>query len=393
VICPKYFPIADGLGHYTTEFCRHLAERAEVAIWTSRDRGRVEKASGHPPGQVTLIDTVKRWTWGGPFASVRRALDFGPDKILVEFVPFMYTPRGGINFSLVFLAWFLAARARVVGRGRVQVMFHELWYPFAWRPKDALLHLAHRCMVFGVGVASEDVFCSTPYGVDVVRRRLWPFQRETHLLPVASSLERDGASAPSPRPPDDVLRLAIFGSLHAGKNASLVFEAVREASRASPWKLELTIIGPTREELYAEFPEWGAWLDDTARVAGPLDSDEAADCLASQDFLVAYFQDGVSTRRTTLMAAFCEGLPAVTTWGVMSDETFRNRPFLKLLPCEGSPFVRELVALLTSSERPFAGVSRDDVRSFYRQRFSWSSIIRRYMELSRLAPRTGPVSP
>jgi glycosyltransferase involved in cell wall biosynthesis len=353
----------------------------------------VEEASGPPPGEVTLIDTVKRWTWGGPFASVRGALGFDPDKILVEFVPFMYTPRGGINFSLVFLAWFLAARARVTGKGHLQVMFHETWYPFAWRPKDAVLHLAHSCMVFGIGVASDDVFCSTPYSVDVVRRRLWPFRRETHLLPVGSSLERESVPANDTRPVDGVLRFAIFGSLHAGKNAAVVFEAVREASRTSPWKLELTIIGPTREELHAEFPEWTGWLDGAARVAGPLSADDAADCLASQDFFVAYFSDGVSTRRTTLMAAFCEGLPVVTTWGVMSDETFRNRSFLKLLPNDGSAFVRELVDLLTSSERPFEGVSRNDVRSFYRERFSWSSIIRRYTELSRLAPRTGPVSP
>ncbi|HEX6277293.1 MAG TPA: glycosyltransferase [Polyangiaceae bacterium] len=385
VICPKYFPVAEGLGHYTTEFCRHLARLVEVGVWTSSDRGPVTKASGHPPpASVRLIDTVKRWTRGGPFASLESALAFDPDEILVQFVPNMYAPKSGINFSLVLLAWHLARRAQARGKGHVSVMFHELWYPFGWQPKALVLHLSHRAMALGVALASKDIFCSTERNASEVRRLLGPLTRPIHVLPVGSSLERDPAPKPPERPADDRLKLAIFGSLHQSKNTELVLETIRQAARESPWKLELTIVGPTLEELCTAMPALASWLESDVHVAGALEADAAADCLAAQDFLVAYFQDGVSTRRTTLMAALCEGVPVVTTWRDISDPVFRDRPFVTLLSCDEDAFRSEFVALMRSRERPFARVSRDDVRAFYREHFSWGAIVRRFTELSGL---------
>ena len=392
VICPKYFPVAEGLGHYTTEFCRHLSRVVEVAIWTSRDRGPVTPASGHPPpASVKLIDSVKRWAFWGPFASLRGALAFEPDEILIQFVPNMYAPKSGINFTLVLLAWHLARRAQARGKGHVAVMFHELWYPFGWQPKALVLHLSHRAMAFGVALAARDIFCSTERNASEVRRLLGPLSRSIHVLPVGSSLERDPAPAPLERPRDERLKLAIFGSLHQSKNTELVLETIREASRESPWKLELTIVGPTLPELCQAMPELASWLEKDVHVAGQLEADEAADCLAAQDFLVAYFQDGVSTRRTTLMAALCEGVPVVTTWRDFSDPVFRDRPFVTLLSCDEAAFRDEFVALMRSRERPFARVSRDEVRSFYREHFSWSAIVRRFTELSGLAAPNGQV--
>ena len=383
VICPKYFPVPEGLGHYTTEFCRHLSRLVNVGVFTSRDRGPLTQASGRPPpDDIELIDGVERWTWAGPFRSLGRALRVDPDEILVEFVPNMYSPKSGINLSLVALASYLGLRARVRRKGHVGVMFHELWYPFGWDPKSLVLHLAHRCMVFGVAVASTNVFCSTSRNASEVRRVLGPISRPIHVLPVGSSLERDEATPEPERSLDGRLKLAIFGSLHVSKNAPLVLGALHEAWQKSPWKLEITIIGPTLGELCDAAPELATWLEKDVRVAGPLAADEAADCLAAQDFLVAYFQDGVSTRRTTLMAALCEGTPVVTTWREVSDDVFRGRPFIELLSADDGAFKDELVALVSRAERPFAGVSREQVRSFYREQFSWSAIVRRYVELS-----------
>jgi glycosyltransferase involved in cell wall biosynthesis len=385
VVCPRYYPSADGLGHYTTEFCRHLARRLDVAVWTSKHRGRVEKASGSPPpSEVETIDTVEYWTWARPLLTVRDALRFRPDRILIEFVPFMYSPRGGINFGLVLLALVLAVRARIRKSGRLQVMFHELWFPLAWRPKDLVLHLAHRSMVFGLAALSDDVFCSTTRFAREVRRVLGPLSRPVHVLPVGSSLERDDRPAPPPRIRDKTLRIALFGSLHVSKNVPLVVQTIYEAARSSPWDIRLTVIGPTIEELCAALPELRTWLVGEVRAEGPLESERAADCLAEQDFFVAYFQDGVSTRRTTLMAALCEGVAVVTTWRDVSDEVFLGKPFVKLLSSDEPAFRRELVEFLNSSERPFDGIEPMEIRAFYRKHFSWSSIVERYIESSGL---------
>ncbi len=394
VISPKYFPVEEGLGHYTTEFCRHLADVFEVAVWTSRERGTVGTASGHAaPGNVTLIDTVRRWTWGGPFADVERALRFEPDRIVIQFVSFMYSRRGGINATIVWLALFLAVRARLTGRGRVQVMFHELWYPFSWRPKDAILHLAHRAMVLGLSLASSDVFCATERFAKEVKSMLGPLRGRVHVLVVGSNLETNGAPPPLPAAPDGALRIGLFGSLHVSKNVPLVLRSIHEATLKTTRPIRLTVVGASREELAGAAPELTEWLARDVRVLGPLEAREAAERLAEQDFIVSYFQDGVSSRRGSLLAALCEGVPVVTTWRDVSDGVFLSRPFVELFSYDEATFQRELVAFLTSSKRPFSAVSRDEVRAFYRENFSWRAIVNRYARLSRLADSSKRATP
>lgn len=383
VISPKYFPVEEGLGHYTTEFCRHLAERFEVAVWTSRDRGDVGRASGHAPGDVTLIDTVRRWTWGAPFAALPSALRFEPDRVVIQFVSFMYSARGGLNATIVWLALFLAARARWAGRGRVQVMFHELWYPFSWRPKDAVIHLAHRAMVLGLSLASDEVFCATERFAKEVKSMLGPLRSRVHVLVVGSNLEMDAGAPPAaPMAPDDALRIGLFGSLHVSKNVPLVLRSIHEASRKTTRPIRLTIVGASRDEILGAVPELSEWILREVRVLGPLEARDAAAHLAEQDFIVSYFQDGVSSRRGSLLAALCEGVPVVTTWRDVSDRLFSKRPFIELLSCDEATFQRELVAFLTSSVRPFSGVSREEVRAFYLDNFSWRAIVNRYARLS-----------
>jgi glycosyltransferase involved in cell wall biosynthesis len=387
VVSPKYFPVQEGLGHYTTEFCRHLAKVADVAVWTTNARGEIGAASGHPPGRVELIDNVRRWTWGGPFFGLRRALDYEPDRILFQFVPFIYARRGGINFTLVALALLLSARARVRRTGHVEVMFHEIWYPFSWRAKDAVMSVAHRAMAFGVTLSASHTFCSTALFVELVRRNARPFRRRVSWLPVGSNLEREDAP-PVPLPPrsDDELHVALFGSAHASKRMSMVLRAIREAARESPRRIRLTVMGVTLDELSREVPDLLDWLANDVDVTGPLEAGDAANRLATQDFLVSYFSDGVSGRRGSLLAALCEGLPVVTTWTEQSDDVFRDRAFVKLFSADEAVFREELYAFLRSTERPFAGVSREDVRQFYRRHFSWAAIVERYCALSGLGP-------
>ena len=389
VVSPKYFPVEEGLGHYTTEFCRHLAKVADVAVWTTRTDGAVGTASGHPPGRVELIDNVRRWNRLGPFAALRRALRFEPDTILIQFVPFMYSERGGINFSLVALALFLAARGRLLRKGHVEVMFHELWYPFSWRPKDAFMHVAHRLMVFGTTVAASRTFCATTLFVALVERNARPFKRSIEYLAVGSNLEREHESphAEDPRRSPDELRVGLFGSAHPSKKLPMVLRALHAAARAGPRRLKLVVIGVSRDAVCAAAPDLADWIESEVNVAGALEANEAADRLGTLDFLVSYFSDGVSSRRGSLLAALCEGVPVVTTWAEWSDEVFRERAFVKLLHCDEGAFAAELCDFLASAERPFSGVTREAVREFYRQNFSWRAIVDRYAALSGLAAR------
>lgn len=378
VISPLYFPTEEGLAHYTTEFCRHLAKSADVSVLTSTASENV----GSGPGGVEILPWIERWNLRGCLGPMKRALATKPDRILIQFVPFMYARRGGINFSIVALGALLAIRAAFAHEGRVQVMFHELWYHLSPDPKAVVMHSAHRAMVLGLSLAARDNFCATTRFAAEVERNMGPLHGRVHLLAVGSNLERDDAPLRERPPQEGKLRVALFGSVHSSKNVPLVLRALHEAALRAPGRLALTIIGLTQQDVTAIVPELADFLAENATIAGPLEARVAAATLAEQDFLVSYFQDGVSSRRGSLLAALCEGVPVVTTWNEVSDPVFLDQPSVKLLSCDEQKFKAELVHLLVGDERPFASVTAEDVRSFYRAHFSWAAIVERYLELS-----------
>lgn len=378
VVSPLYFPVEEGLAHYTTEFCRHLQKSADVSVLTST----ASAAAASGPGGVTVLPWVKRWDLPELSRAFGRALRTEPDRVLIQFVPFMYSRRGGINFSIVAVAAALALRARLRGRGSVEVMFHELWYPFSTRPRDIVLHTAHRLMVMGLGAAARDVFCATERFVGEVSHTLGPLVKSVHLLEVGSNLERDDAQL-APRPPQTgALRLALFGSLHPSKNVPMVLRALERATRIVPGKLKVSVIGLERAELLAVVPELQPWLDAEVTITGQLPAAEAAATLAAHDCLVSYFQDGVSSRRGSLLAALCEGVPVITTWRDISDRVFLNQPCVKLFSPEPEEFAEQLVEFVTAEARPFATVTAEEVHAFYRAHFSWAAVVDRYLELA-----------
>jgi glycosyltransferase involved in cell wall biosynthesis len=389
VISPFYLPVEEGLAHYTTEFARHLARIANVVVLTS-----TESQTVRGPGAVEVRGSVARWTWFGPLRELVRALRVRPDVVLVEFVPFMYARKGGINATIVLLCAGLSLRARWTGGGHLQVMFHELWYPFTWRPKSVVMHVAHRCMVFGIAAAARDVFCATSRFAEEVRRNLGPFTKTVHVLAVGSNLERDErVDLSDERGATDALQIGLFGGLHPSKNVPLVLRTLHEAARRGSSRFSLTIVGTSRDELVRAVPELERWLDEDVAIKGQLPAEAAAAELSKQDFLIAYFQDGVSSRRGSLLAALCEGVPVVTTYRDFSDEVFLDRSFVKLLPCEEAAFAEGLLAFLGSGERPFGRVDRREVRRFYEEHFSWSAVIRRYTSLSGFAERAVAAEP
>jgi glycosyltransferase involved in cell wall biosynthesis len=380
VVCPKYFPTEEGLAHYTTEFCRHLAERCTVAVLTSDVSAGVD----HGAQGVEVLADVRRWGFGGPFFALKSALRFDPDRVLIQFVPFMYSERGGINLTLVAFAWFWKLRALRHRKGAVHVMFHEIWFPLSRRPSAVVMHVLHRCMALGVSLAAEHNFCATGIAARLVEKQLRPFARPVDVLFVGSNLERSSRPVAVRSPERTPLKVCIFGSVHPSKNVPLVLRTLQAAQHRASRPFEVTVIGLSLEQAIREAPELRSWLETKVRVTGHLSAEAAADELGAQDLAICYFSDGVSGRRGSMLAALCEGTPIVTTAREYTDASFFGQPSLKLLSCDERRFESELTELLCGEERPFAGVSRDEVRRYYEENFSWRAIVDRYIALSRL---------
>ena len=237
-----------------------------------------------------------------------------PDRVLVQYVPHAF---GWKAMNLPFAAW-VAARARRVAP--VWVMFHEVIFPFGWRPAHALLGGVTRVMARLVAGAAERVFVSIPAWAGWVRR-LCPRAPRAEWLPVPSNVPAaaDPAAVAAVRAgfPPGASVVGHFGTF-GGMNAALVGPPLAELLRHSPDRSALLVgrgSAEYRERFAAEHPD----LAGRVAATGPLPPAGVSAHLAACDLLVQPYPDGVSGRRGSAMAGLALGVPTVTNVGFLSE--------------------------------------------------------------------------
>jgi glycosyltransferase involved in cell wall biosynthesis len=249
------------------------------------------------------------------------ALQPRPDRILVQYVPNAFGYKG---MNLPFAAW-LASRTRSIAP--LWVMFHEVMYPFQWRPaKYALLGAMSRVMARLVAGAADRVFVSIP-AWGVLLKRLCPRMRRAEWLPVPCTLDStvDAAKVAEVRhrlaPPGAQL-VGHFGT-YGRPVADLLEPALADLLRVVP-SARLVLIGRGSNEFGKRFqatrPEFSSRVTVTEEL-GPAD---VSAHLRACDLVIQPYPDGVSTRRTSAMAVLTNGTPLVTNLGPLSESLWSN---------------------------------------------------------------------
>lgn len=356
VVSPHYYPMEDGVGHYTTFFIEELMRRGEeVSVLTSESNSAF--------GNELIWEKVNSWH-GISLLRLLLKLRKSPfDKILIQYVPFMYARRAGINFTLVLFCLL----TKLFTASRLQVMFHELHYPFRYNPKEFFMFLCHHIMLFGIGAVSDDLFVSTGR-FKAYLERVFP-GRKAVLLEVGSNIPRLSSGLSDI---DDVLDLCLFGSLHPSKEYPRILSVLKSLKR--PWRAKF--IGMTEEKAESAF---GALIKGLPiRFLGHLSGDEIAKIFNRSDALVVYYVDGVSTRRGSSLAALNNGLPLITTKTEYTDDIFYQLPQVHLLPNDGKVFEKELSSLLEKF-KPISVQERVELEKEFDKTFSWNKIIDKYL--------------
>src|SRR5262249_20635493 len=83
-----------------------------------------------------------------------------------------------------------------------------------------------------------------------------------------------------------------------------------------------------RERLLAAAPD----LHERVRASGLLAPDALSLHLSACDLMLQPYGDGVSTRRTSMMAALAHRRPAVTTSGLLTEALWKQRRAVALAP-------------------------------------------------------------
>jgi glycosyltransferase involved in cell wall biosynthesis len=329
-ITSEYPPQPGGVSDYTRVIAAGLgAIGDQVHVWCPNAKGETPRASGvwvhRDLGDLSPSDLRR----------AGRLLDRfdGPRRLVVQWVPHGYGHRA---MNLPFCLW-LWSRARRHG-DRIELIVHEPFLSFGegtWRQN--CVAVVQRLMTVVLLNAASRVWTTIP----AWEKRLRPYalgrRSLFHWLPVVSNIPII----------DDPTSVNLIRSRYAGaggespivghfgtydrNTAELLLSSIPVLVQNGR-KPAVMLLGrgstTMRDQLIREYP--GIAYD--VHATGELDADDLSLHLGACDLMFQPYIDGVSSRRTTIMAQLSLGLPVITTAGDLTEPLWAESRAVALTP-------------------------------------------------------------
>lgn len=356
ILTGEYPPFCGGVGDYTALIARSLEAAGDtVRVWMPSGYGESDDAVRMLPDRFGAASRKV----------LRRAWTHEPGIILVQYVPNVFGARGA---NLAFCRWL---RQEAAGGCDVRVMFHEPYFYFSLnRPWRNALAAIQRVMAAELIQASRCIYMSSPNWI----RYLAPYGRlpDAVALPIPSTVPehsdsvleaRYRASMQGPGMPLVVGHFGTFGEHVAGELRSIVPRLLD----AMP-NVHLAFIGRGSTEFVdslrsTPIPAERTW------ASGSLDGAETAAALRACDLLLQPYPDGVTTRRTSVMAGLQNGVATVTSDGFLTEPIWHEAAPVALAPAGDAVAVVTAIAALLRDNGARQALARRG-RQVYRDQFS-----------------------
>lgn len=267
----------------------------------------------------------------------------GERRLFVQWVPHGF---GYHSMNVGFALWLLR---RAWFRGDVlDLMVHEPFSPWAWRPDRLATALVHRLMLIIAGLGATRVWVSTPSWVSRVRPYLLG---RLHARWLAIPAPKLGAPQCMPRVPATRTHQTVG---HLGTYSPIVtamlepaLDVVLEESSA-----DIVLIGRNSDRFLEQFLRPRPAFKSRMRATGTLGPEalgvEAAHC----DLMLQPYPDGVSARRTSTLSLLQIGLPVVTNRGHLCEPFWSVEQCVELVDQpDGRRIGEAAAALLSRPER------------------------------------------
>jgi len=374
IISPNYLPQENGLAMYTHCFAEQCAKFHDVFIITSSDDNI------HPVPQDKVFRVVSNWHGLDLLKILKISKKLGADHLLFQYVPYMYSKRAGINFSLPMLILIL----RLCGRAKIQIMYHELYYPKHFNVKAMILHHVHKGMLFFSALFAHTLYASTEYFQQKILALLpW---KKVHHLPVGSNIPKINLSPTDEEElrktisPEEVRIIGLFGSFHPSKNIKLVLQNLLDIADQQK-NIKILYIGATLTELKAEVDSsYHELLKTYIYPTGFLSTAHVGEYLCLLDGMLAYFSDGISTRRGSMLAAMQLGIPILSTQTSYTDSLLLGQDFLTLVNADEVTFPAALKRKISQGwPKNLPADSKEREIAFYKRHFSWGEIVKKFL--------------
>jgi glycosyltransferase involved in cell wall biosynthesis len=370
ILTCEFPPACGGVGDYTAQVARALAACGDsVTVFVPPGESRPPAADDGAPGAQGGIDlVVLPDTYGrASRRQIAAHVAAGSTTVLVQYVPTAFGLKGA---NLPWCRWLLDLSRRA----DVRVMFHEPYFTYGWKPlHQGPLSFVQRRMARILLQAGDETYVST----DAWRRNLIPYaadgaRRRFVTLPIPSSIPRcDRPESAAAR------RRALMGRSHAlvghfgtyGTHiAPMLGDAVSLLLSQEP-SIAVVCVGDGSDRFVADLVATRRELTDRVTSTGRLAAQDAAAVIEACDLVLQPFPDGVTTRRTSVMAALHNARPVVTTTGHLTEPIWSETGAVAMTPAGDTPaFVAAARSLLShAADRQALAARGDDA---YRRNFA-----------------------
>jgi glycosyltransferase involved in cell wall biosynthesis len=351
-------PRCGGVGDYTARLATALAAAGDDVMVCVPG----STAAPAPIAGVNVVLLPDRF--GG---KSREALDriqrTRPAKLLVQYVPNAFGARGG---NVPFCRWL--ARQRDRGES-IAVMFHEPYMYFGWRaPQRNALALVQRLMAASLLRAADQAYVST----SAWNRYLGPFAPRSAPALIAMPIPATIPVHPVVVARNETPVIGHFGS-YGAHIAPLLREtliAILESNR----DVSALCMGRGSDAFVRDLCAHQA-LSGRVHSTGYGSPAEIAAAIAGCDLMLQPYPDGVTTRRTTVMAALTNARPVLTTRGALTETVWQATRSVALEPVDAAALARRAIALMNDPNQLTDLATRGDAA--YRAHFSLEHTVER----------------
>jgi glycosyltransferase involved in cell wall biosynthesis len=330
-----------------------------VAYRHDRPASAIDEYSRHLVRALRAAGVAAGYEDGGLSGVLGRATP--PRWILLQYNPLSYG-RWGFAPGLVRDA--ISVRRRWP-RTPLVVTVHEPW--LAIRDWRSALMVAYQRVQLRLLLRAAD-------GVIVVRETLGrELGRTCAHIPVGSNIVPTAVSSAAARARlgiEDKLVVALFGTRHESRALDHAEAAIAAlGSEHGPDRLCVLNLGRGS-------PVLAIRPDVEVRMPGALASTDLSLHLRASDVLLLPFTDGLSTRRTTLMAGLAHGVPVAGLRGVNTDGILvRHADATVMTPYRDlDAYARAAVEL--TADRARLGAIGAAGRELYKRNFDWPVVAR-----------------
>ncbi len=365
IVCPTAPGHLCGVGDYSAWLACSLGTSASVPAWLI---GLPVQGAGADTG-LPAVRRIEVTGWRELWRR-RGESPLADGTPIVQYVPQLYIDRLD---SLWLLLWLVSVRA---GGRRAVITVHEYVVPAAASVRRMTVRVLLPLVMGLVGAVGTHVVTTIGSTDRRLRRLLFWKRRRIALVPVGTNIPVRVADAPRlAAVAAEPLVCTLFGQPSSMSAAAVA--AVGEWARGEAGRVRLRWVGRSRAEIVGFCTRECGLPPDLVEVLEQRPADEVSGLLASTDLFIAPLDDGVSTRRTTVVAALAHGLPVVGTRGPSTDPVVGESPACALAPV-GAP--AELVVALRAAASDADRRRRMGraARELYDAHFTWTAIAAAY---------------